>query len=244
MRQFGLIGRPLSHSFSKTFFTEKFEREGLADCRYQNYELNTIGELPGLLESIPGLLGLNVTIPYKEEILPFLHVSDPVVEAIGACNCIRIEGEQILGFNTDATGFTRALEPFLKSFHTKALVLGNGGASKAVQFALSALNIASTVVVRTPAEGMLIYEDVNDELVHDHLLLINTTPLGTFPNTDAVVEIPFSAVGKKHLLFDLVYNPAMTTFLRRGADRGGQISNGYQMLVEQAQESWIIWNKP
>jgi shikimate dehydrogenase len=243
MRQFGLIGRPLSHSFSQSFFTEKFEKEGLADCRYQNYELHTIGEVSGLLDSVPGLLGLNVTIPFKEQILPFLAATDPVVKAIGACNCIKIEGKQMLGFNTDATGFTRALQPFLKSFHTQALVLGNGGASKAVQFALAALNIPCTVVVRAPSEGLLTYKDVNEDLVTDHLVVINTTPLGTFPNTDAVVDIPFSAVGKSHLLFDLVYNPAVTTFLRRGAERGAQISNGYQMLVEQAEESWIIWNR-
>ena len=242
MRQFGLIGKPLSHSFSQTFFTEKFRKEQLADCRYQNFELDTIGEVSALLQSVPGLRGLNVTIPYKEQILPFLHAVDPVVKAIGACNCIKIEGDKLHGFNTDATGFTRALYPFLKSCHTKALVVGNGGASKAVQYALAGLDINYTVVSRTPTEGLLTYEELNDDLICDHLLIVNTTPLGTFPDVDSVAALPFSAVGKNHLLFDLVYNPAVTTFLKRGAEQGAQISNGYQMLVEQAEESWIIWN--
>ena len=243
MRAFGLIGRSLSHSFSQKYFSEKFGREGLADCRYQNYELKEIAGFPELINAHPELRGLNVTIPYKEQILPFLHATDPVVDAIGACNCIKVDGGKLLGYNTDAAGFSRALEPFLKSYHHKALVLGNGGASKAVRYALSRLNIDCNIVSRTPDPGLMSYNDLNEDMISDHLLIVNTTPLGTFPNTDSVVDIPFTAVGSKHLLFDLVYNPAVTTFLKRGAERGAEISNGYQMLVEQAEESWDIWNR-
>lgn len=244
MRAFGLIGRPLSHSFSQRFFTRKFEQAGIADCRYQNYELRGIEELTGLLDTVPTLEGLNVTIPYKEQVLSFLDEMDPVVQAIGACNCIKISGGRLIGFNTDATGFTRALQPFLKPWQTKALVLGNGGASKAVQYALAAQGITFKVVSRRADDGQISYETLNDEWMEDHTLIINTTPLGTFPDVASAPPIPYGAIGDRHLLFDLVYNPEVTTFLRRGAERGAQTSNGYQMLVEQAEESWAIWNKP
>lgn len=242
MKHYGLLGRTLTHSFSKSYFAEKFKKLGIADAFYQNFEIKSIDEFPLLLSAHPGLRGLNVTIPYKEEVLPFLTEKNDVVEAIGACNTIRIDGGKLGGFNTDVTGFRKALEPGLKPHHKKALVLGTGGASKAVCYVLDQLSIEYDLVSRRKGEGQCGYEDLGEELLSTHHLIVNTTPLGTYPNSNEDPPVPYEFITPQHFLFDLVYNPPKTKFLAEGEKRGAQISNGYAMLVEQAEESWRIWN--
>lgn len=244
MRLFGLIGFPLSHSFSKNYFTEKFRAEGITDCRYELFPIASIDLLPGLLQDHPELEGLNVTIPYKQEVLPYLHVTSGLPASLQACNCIRIRRGRLEGFNTDCIGFENSLRPLLQPQHTKALVLGNGGASKAVIYVLSKLGIAFEVVSRKWHEGStLTYDNLTPELVKAHPLIINTTPLGTYPNVLEKPLIPYDGVGSTHLLYDLVYNPAETQFLKEGALRGAAIQNGYNMLVGQAEAAWSIWNE-
>src|SRR5688572_5142170 len=244
MKRFGLIGRTLSHCFSKTYFTKKFEEQGLADCIYENFELKTIDEFPLLISSLPDLKGLNVTIPYKEEVIKYLAEKNEVVKASGACNCIRIENGQLIGFNTDAIGFRRSLEPYLQAHHQKALILGTGGASKAIRFVLEQLGIQYLIVSREKKAGALVYAELDEQVLHSHLLITNTTPLGMYPKIDDAPVIPYQFISSKHLLFDAIYNPAKTKFLAEGESRGAQIINGYQMLIEQAEESWRIWNSP
>jgi shikimate dehydrogenase len=241
MRLYGLIGKPLTHSFSKAFFTDKFERENIPDCSYENFELDDISKLADLLGN-NDLRGLNVTIPYKEKVIPFLHDKNEVVEETGACNCIRIENGVLKGYNTDVTGFQRSLEPKLKSHHKSALILGTGGAAKAIQYSLEKLGISYTLVSRRQTEGGLGYEDVDEEVLKEHLLIINTTPLGMYPNVDNDPSIPYEYLTPSHLLFDLIYNPAKTKFLKKGEEMGADILNGQDMLVIQAEESWRIWN--
>ena len=242
MNRYGLIGRTLKHSFSKTYFTKKFEEGGMADHVYENFELETIGEFPKLFSTSSDIKGLNVTIPYKEEVVPYLTQKNAIVEAIGACNCILVKGDDLIGYNTDVIGFRNALQPFLKSHHKKALVLGTGGAAKAVQYVLADLNIDYETVSRKKEQGWLTYDDVNEDVITTHHLIINTTPLGMYPNVDEAPELPYNLLNENHLLFDLTYNPSKTKFLLEGEKKGTQISNGYQMLIEQAEESWRIWN--
>ena len=242
MKRYGLIGRTLKHSFSKTYFTKKFTEEGIADCVYDNFELATIEEFPSLFTKYPDLKGLNVTIPYKEEVLQYLTEKDAIVESIGACNCIKIDGANRIGYNTDAIGFLNSLRPFLKAHHKKALILGTGGASKAVRYVLEELGIEYSFVSRNKAEGQIGYDDVSKDVLVDHHLIINTTPLGMYPNVDAAPDLPYELLTSKHFLFDLTYNPAKTKFLAEGEKRGAQIANGYQMLIEQAEAAWQIWN--
>ena len=242
MKRYGLLGRTLKHSFSKNYFTQKFASAGIFDCEYLNFELPSIESFPKLLESHPELVGLNVTIPYKEDVLPFLTAFSDVVEQIGACNCIKIDGEKVKGYNTDVVGFRNSLSPRLESHHQKALVLGTGGASKAIQYVLEQLGIGYKTVSRQRSGERLAYEDVDEKLLTDHYLIINTTPLGMFPNTDAAPVLPYQALTPRHLLFDIVYNPEKTRFLAEGEKRGAQICNGYEMLIGQAEESWRIWN--
>lgn len=241
MKRYGLLGRTLKHSFSQGYFSEKFRREGTADCVYQNFELANIAGLPSLLATHPDLEGLNVTIPYKEDVLPYLTEKTGLVEAVGACNCIKIEDGRLTGYNTDVAGFRHSIEPQLKPHHKKALILGTGGASKAVGYALSQLGIDYRLVSRRKQEGQCGYEDLGEGLLSEYLLLINTTPLGMYPNTDDDPPIPYAFITPNHFFFDLIYNPAKTKFLAEGERRGAQISNGHQMLVEQAEESWRIW---
>lgn len=241
MKRYGLLGRTLNYSFSKNYFAEKFKTLGITDAVYQNFELKTIAEFPLLLTEHRDLKGLNVTIPYKEEVLPFLTEKNDVVEAIGACNTIKIDGENLCGYNTDVVGFRKALEPLLKAQHKKALVLGTGGASKAICYVLNGLSIEPLLVSRKKEENECGYEDLGEELLSTHHLIINTTPLGTYPNVNEDPPVPYEFITPKHFLFDLVYNPPKTKFLREGEKRGAQISNGSQMLVEQAEESWRIW---
>ena len=243
MKRYGLIGYPLSHSFSQRYFTEKFEREGITGCRYDNFSLATIGELTQVL-SDPELRGLNVTIPYKQQVLPFLTSMSPVVESIGACNCIKIDGARRVGYNTDVVGFERSLVKKLGSHHQQALVLGTGGASKAVEWVLDQLGIAYRMVSRTPRPdtGDLGYDDLDAGLVACYTLIVNTTPVGMYPKVEDYPPLPYEGVGARHYLYDLVYNPERTLFLKRGAARGAVVENGHEMLILQAEESWRIWN--
>ena len=243
MRQFGLIGFPLSHSFSKRFFTEKFEREGLTDCRYDLYPLQSIEELPGLLKKIPALEGLNVTIPCKKQVLPFLNDREGIPSSLDACNCIRIRDGKLTGYNTDIFGFRQSLQPLLQSHHQKALVLGNGGASAAVIHVLRQLKIEFELVSRQLHTGSTCrYSDLTKEMTESHTLIINTTPLGMHPDTESCPDIPYQYLSSKHLLYDLVYNPGITSFMQKGMQKGATVKNGEEMLILQAEESWRIWN--
>ncbi len=243
MRLFGLIGSPLTHSFSKKYFSRKFEEEGLEDCRYELFPLATIAELPGLLDTNPELEGLNVTIPYKKQVLSYLAAVE-IPEGLHACNCIRIKGGRLTGYNTDVAGFEKSVSPLLKPWHSRALVLGNGGATEAVIFVLKKLGIRYQVVSRSLHTGSdLTYADLDKETVRQHNLIINTTPLGTFPDTGSCPPVPYEGITEKHLLYDLVYNPSKTLFLQKGEARGAGIKNGEDMLVIQAEESWKIWNR-
>ncbi len=242
MRTFGLIGYPLGHSFSKKYFTEKFEREGITGNAYELYPLEQIGQLEDLLVAHPGLAGLNVTIPYKEQVIPYLDSMSPVVKEIGACNCIRIEEGRLIGHNTDVIGFSKSLLPKLKPHHKQALILGTGGSSKAVTYVLNELGISFSQVSRTPAEGMIGYEEIDQSMLESHTLLINTTPVGMYPDIEKAPALPYQFIGAEHYLFDLVYNPERTMFLQQGALRGAAVENGADMLVIQAEASWEIWN--
>ena len=241
MRVFGLIGKPLTHSFSQSYFSEKFSRENIADAVYSNYELDAIEHLPALIKQQPSLQGLNVTIPYKEAVLHYLDEQSPEVKHIKACNCIRIEKGRMKGFNTDAYGFETSLLPYLQKQHKKALILGTGGSSKAVAFVLEKLGISSLFVSRSSTQ-CLSYNDVNEEIINSHKLIINTSPVGMYPHVNFAPQIPYDQLSSEHLLYDLIYNPSITLFLQKGEERGATIVNGYDMLVLQAEESWRIWN--
>lgn len=241
-RLFGLIGYPLSHSFSKRYFSEKFTRENLPENRYELYPIPQITDLPQLFKDNPDLEGLNVTIPYKEQVIPYLDELSPVVQEIGACNCIRIREGRLVGYNTDVLGFEQTLVRHLKPHHKQALVLGTGGAAKAVHYVLRQKSIEFLQVGRTAREGILDYDSLTDELMGTHTLIINTTPLGMHPQEDTAPPIPYGAIGDMHYLYDLVYNPAKTLFLQKGEERGAAIENGADMLVIQAEASWDIWN--
>ncbi len=242
MRLFGLIGYPLSHSFSKKYFTEKFAAENIQDCSYELFPIHDINELTDIIKNHPELKGLNITVPYKQLTLPHLSHSH-IPEGLRACNCIKIENDKLIGYNTDVIGFEKSLLPILQSHQTKALILGNGGAAAAVQFALKRLNIDFKTVSRKLHDGsVLTYADLTNEIISEHTLIINTTPLGTSPDFNESPAIPYNAISEKHLLYDLIYNPKKTKFLTEGEKRGAQIFNGYKMLVIQAEESWKIWN--
>lgn len=247
MKTYGLIGYPLSHSFSKKYFTEKFINEEIKDRQYELFPIENVKSLSDLLMENETLAGLNVTIPHKVGVLPFLNEIEEAAEKIGAVNCIcvkRFEGETYLkGFNTDAYGFEASLKPLLTKHHTKALVFGDGGAAKAVKYVLEKLHIAYQIVVRKPAEGAILYNEITPEILQEHKLLINTTPLGMSPNVDTYPEIDYAKLDKGHLAYDLVYNPLETAFLSKAAAQGAQIKNGLEMLYKQAEKAWAIWNK-
>lgn len=242
MIRFGLIGYPLSHSFSKKYFSEKFEKEGLHDHVYDLFPISNIDELPKVLETNTDLKGLNVTIPYKQQVMKYVDASN-LPEGVDACNCIKIVEGKLIANNTDVTGFEKSFTPLLKPHHRSALVLGNGGATVAVTYVLRKLKIPYEVVSRQLHEGStLTYSELTAEKIASHKIIINTTPVGTFPDTERSVPIAFDHVGSEHYLFDLIYNPEKTLFLRKGEERGATIKNGYSMLVVQAEESWRIWN--
>ncbi|MBK0401572.1 shikimate dehydrogenase [Adhaeribacter sp. BT258] len=243
MRRFGLIGYPLGHSFSGKYFTAKFLCEGITDAGYELFELPDIADFPAFLRQNPGLKGLNVTIPHKQTILPFLNEIDPVAAKIGAINTVKITNGKCTGFNTDYIGFRDSLQNFLQELTAvKALILGTGGASKAVQAALQELHIPFKIVSRNPENGQLSYAELGPEIMETHQLIINTTPLGTFPNTETCPEIPYQNLTAKHYLYDLVYNPEETLFMKNAMEKGAKTKNGYEMLVLQAEAAWQIWN--
>lgn len=244
MKELALLGRQLKHSFSPRYFREKFEKENIPGYEYGLMELPEIGLFPEALKARPGLIGLNVTIPYKEEVIPFLDRLDETAEAIHAVNTIRITPDGLTGYNTDVTGFRRALEEFLPAgFDGSALVLGTGGSSKAVRFVLEKRSIPYQMVSRRSSEENLDYEAIHGAMLREHRLIVNTTPLGMYPDTDACPAIPYDALGGDHYLFDLIYNPAETLFLQKGKRRGAFVKNGYRMLTGQAEAAWEIWTQ-
>jgi shikimate dehydrogenase len=243
MKIYGIIGRPLGHSFSKRYFEEKFAAEGLSDHRYCNFPLNDIAELSNILAEHPDLLGFNVTIPYKQEIIDRLDDVSPEAKAIGAVNCVKIEGARLVGYNTDATGFAAGLAKLIGSEHPRALVLGTGGASRAVRYVLERAGIEYSVISRTKTADTITYDELTPLIIKAHPLIINTTPLGTWPHTDGKPAIPYGAISPHHFLYDLVYNPPVTAFLAEGRERGAVTINGGEMLTVQAEESWKIWNE-
>ncbi len=244
MRKFGLIGYPLGHSFSKKYFTTKFENEKI-DARYDLYELDKLEKFENLKHS-SDLYGLNVTIPYKEKIIGFVDELDDTAKKIGAVNVIkfiRTESRLILkGYNSDAVGFEKSLQPLLKSHYSKALILGTGGASKAVKYVLDNMGISSVFVSRRPSENMLSYQQIDKNILNDFKLIINASPVGTFPNVNQCPDIPYQFLDSSHILYDLVYNPAETLFMKRGKERGATVCNGEAMLIGQAEAAWEIWN--
>jgi shikimate dehydrogenase len=243
MRLFGLIGYPLGHSFSKKYFSKKFEEEQIGDAQYELFEITSIDELPGLFHKFPGLRGLNVTVPYKKVVIPYLDDIDPAAARIGAVNTIRFADGRKTGYNSDYIGFLQSLQDFFPiKNNSAALVLGTGGAAKAVMAALDFLNLPFRLVSRTAGEGEFTYADLTPELIQNYPLIINTTPMGMHPKTETFPELPYAALTNQHYLYDLVYNPAETTFMGKGMAAGAKVKNGYDMLVLQAEESWRIWN--
>lgn len=246
MRQFGLIGYPLGHSFSKGYFTEKFRKENISDAAYELYPLQQIELFPQLLEEQTKLVGLNVTIPYKEQVIPYLNRLDRSAEKVGAVNVIKKEGRELVGYNSDYFGFKQSLEQWMGQALAgqQALVLGTGGAAKAVCAALSDLQLTFQLVSRRAAAGVLSYTQLVHEpqILHNHRLIINTTPVGMQPYTDTCPELPYEHLEANHYLYDLVYNPAETLFMKKGAARGTKVKNGLEMLHLQAEKAWEIWN--
>lgn len=258
MKKFGLIGYPLTHSFSKKYFSEKFQKEGYEDCEYEAFPLPHLSAFPDLLKANPDLCGLNVTVPHKIGVMYYLDKIDPAAKAIDAVNCIKIinqhpvedffSGElsslkvRLEGHNTDAYGFEMSLKPLLKKHHQKALILGNGGAARAVSYVLNKLDISYRLVSRRAIRKELNYNQLTPDVIKERLLIINTTPVGTFPHVGEAPNIPYEYLTSKHLLYDLVYNPEETEFLKRGKAQGATTKNGLEMLHLQAEKSWEIWN--
>jgi shikimate dehydrogenase len=242
---FGLIGATVSHSFSKAYFDEKFFREGLRDYHYELFPLSNINEVEKLIQNTRGLTGLNVTIPYKEQIIPFLDEVDGFAKKIGAVNVVSIKDGKLKGFNTDSDAFLETIEKWLPKEKTfKALILGTGGSSKAVQEALSKVNISFQLVSRDAKKGNLTYEDLkkNPKIMKESNLIVNTTPLGMSPNTETMPPLVYENITPHHYVYDLIYNPARTLFLQKAEIRGATIKNGLEMLHVQAEKSWKIWN--
>ena len=244
MKKYGLIGYPLGHSFSKKYFKEKFEREGLKDCFFEAYPISSIELFPSLLLEHPELKGLSVTIPYKEKVLAYTDIISEEVQEIGATNSIKIQDGKLIARNTDVIGFEVSFQRLLQPIHTKAIVLGTGGASKAVQYVLKKMGIAFLVVSRNahPEKSFIQYNELSSALISSYTILINCSPVGTWPNANECPDIPYEAIGSQHYLFDLVYQPAETLFLKKGMERGAVVQNGYDMLTIQAEASWEIWN--
>ena len=243
-KRLGLIGYPLTHSFSKFFFEEKFKKLNLSNYYFDVFSMIDIHDFITLRKNNPDLIGLSVTIPHKESILPYLDELDETASAIAAVNCIKFSQDKLVGFNTDAFGFRMSLRPFLDSNHTKALVLGTGGAAKAVAYVLENMGISVCFVSRqrkTDLLNSIFYQELNPDLIDACRLIVNTSPLGMYPNIDTFPNIPYQAIGDKHLVYDLTYNPTETLFLKKAKRQGALISNGYNMLCFQAEEAWRIW---
>lgn len=247
MQKYGLIGFPLSHSFSKTYFNQKFEAEKI-DAEYLNFEIPTIRDFKNVLKENPDLRGLNVTIPYKEQVIPYLDDLDEDARQIGAVNVIKFTKglfgkTKLKGYNSDIIGFKQSIEPLLTESHRKALILGTGGASKAVFQGLKQLGVGSTLVSRKPKEFCITYEEITPKTMEQYTVIVNTTPLGMFPNVNACPNIPYDLLTPNHLLYDLLYNPDETLFMKKGKEKGATVKNGLEMLLLQAFAAWEIWHK-
>lgn len=246
MDKYGLIGYPLGHSFSISYFNQKFADEGI-NAKYENFEIASIDILPEILDKNPDLKGLNVTIPYKEKVIPFLDSVAPEARAIGAVNVIRVTHEKnniiLKGYNSDVIGFTQSIEPMIdKKLHKKALILGTGGASKAINFGLKSLGIEPIFVSRFERENTITYQQVTPEVVKEYNVIVNCTPVGMYPHTEECPQLPYEAMDNHTILYDLIYNPDQTLFMRKGAQYGADVKNGLEMLLLQAFASWEFWN--
>ena len=245
MDTYGLIGYPLGHSFSRNFFTDKFACEGI-DAEYKNFEIPSIDDLPLVITGNPHLKGLNVTIPYKEKVIPFLDEISKEAREIGAVNVIRVERKgknvKLIGYNSDVVGFKESIEPLLKIHHKKALILGTGGASKAIDYGLKSLGLETVFVSRYRRPETICYEDVTPEVIKEYNVIVNCTPLGMFPKTEECPNLPYEAMDEHTILYDLIYNPDETLFMKKGAERGANVKNGLEMLLLQAFASWEFWN--
>ena len=245
MRTYGLIGYPLVHSFSRAFFTEKFVKERI-DARYLNFEIPSIEAFPDIVAQNPDLVGLNVTLPYKQQVIPFLGELSEEARAIGAVNVIRLTHAgnivKLKGFNADVIGFVRSIQPLLKASHKKALVLGTGGASKAVIYGLHSLFLETLSVSRHPQSGMIAYQDISSDILKEYTVIVNCTPCGMFPHVEECPRFPYNLLGPEHVFYDLVYNPEETLFLTKGKQQGAVVKNGLEMLHLQALASWDFWN--
>lgn len=245
MDKYGLIGYPLGHSFSKSYFNEKFENEGI-NAEYINFEIPTLDSLPEILASNPELKGLNVTIPYKEKVISYLDSISPEARAIGAVNVIRVDHKgndtYLKGFNSDVIGFTKSIEPLLERFHKKALILGTGGASKAINSGLKSLGLETVFVSRFERPGTIQYSQITPDIIQEYNVIVNCTPCGMYPHIDECPQLPYEAMTSKNILYDLLYNPDETLFMKKGAQHGATVKNGLEMLLLQAFASWEFWH--
>jgi len=247
MDKYGLIGYPLGHSFSISYFNQKFADEGI-NATYENFEIPSIDDLPEIIDRYPNLRGLNVTIPYKEKVIPFLDSISPEARAIGAVNVIRVVHQKnktlLKGYNSDVIGFTQSIEPMLDpKWHKKALILGTGGASKAINYGLKSLGIEPVFVSRYERPGTIQYQSITPDVVREYNVIVNCTPLGMYPNTDECPQLPYEAMDSHTILYDLIYNPDQTLFMRNGAKYGAVVKNGLEMLLLQAFASWEFWHE-
>jgi len=243
MKKLGLLGRNIGYSFSRNYFAQKFTQEAITESfSYENFDIPNIQDFPEVLKNNANLIGLNVTIPYKEEVTPYLDELSEDAKQIGAVNTIKVTDGKLIGHNTDYFGFIESLKPLLKPHHKKALILGTGGAAKAIAFGLLQLKIDFTFVSRLEKENTLAYEDLEEKTGQEYQIIINCTPLGTFPNTEVCPDIPYEMFTQHHIAYDLIYNPEKTTFLSKAEEKGATIKNGHEMLMLQAEKAWEIWN--
>ena len=245
MDKYGLIGYPLGHSFSQSYFNEKFQNENI-DALYENFEIPSIENFPEIIETNPNLRGLNVTIPYKEKVISYLDVISPEAREIGAVNVIKVERKgkstYLTGYNSNVIGFTRSIEPLIEKYHKKALILGTGGASKAINYGLKSLGLETVFVSRYRKPDTICYEDITPKVIKEYNVIVNCTPLGMFPHTDECPNLPYEAMNTQTLLYDLIYNPDTTMFMQKGAEHGATVKNGLEMLLLQAFASWEFWH--
>ncbi|MEX6687929.1 shikimate dehydrogenase [Danxiaibacter flavus] len=242
MPKYGLIGYPLGHSFSQKYFTEKFLQEGIENVSFENFSIPSIEDLDDVLLNNPDLKGLAVTIPYKKQVMDYLDETDAAVKQIGACNCITIRNGKLTGYNTDIIGFEQSFIRHLQPHHKQALILGTGGAALAIEYVLNKLSIPFQYVSRRQQDNTITYSSITESIIDNHKIIINCTPLGTYPEVNECPPLPYEFLTERHYLYDLVYNPPLTRFLKEGAERGAVIQNGYDMLVLQAEANWEIWN--
>lgn len=245
MDKYGLIGYPLTHSFSIGFFNEKFKSEGI-DAIYENFEIPSIEDFPEVVDTNPNLKGLNVTLPYKERVIAYLDVLSPEARAIGAVNVIKVshkgKNTQLKGYNSDVIGFTKSIDPLIKPYHKKALILGTGGASKAIDYGLKSLGLETVKVSRYEHADTIQYDNITADIVKEYNVIVNCTPCGMYPNADECPKLPYEAMDSNNLLYDLIYNPDETLFMKKGMEHGAVVKNGLEMLLLQAFVSWEFWN--